>query len=149
MTSSLPQRVILGFLAGALSVLIFHQGVWGLLHVLNMPGYQMPIPYSMRPIPPLGIPAIVNLCFWGGLYGAIFGWLAPRFTLPFWVCGVIMGLVATLVSFFVVPVIKGTPLGGGWVVNTWVLSVLRNGVGFGLGLGLIYPVLLRIFARKS
>ncbi len=149
MTLSLPLRALVGFLAAVLSVLIFHQGVWALLHVLDMPGYQMPMPYPMRAIPPLGIPAMVNLCFWGGMYGAVFGMLAPRFTLPLWVCGLILGMVATLVGLFVVPAIKGTPVGGGWMLNNWIRSILINGVGFGLGLGLIYPVLARLFVRKA
>ncbi|MBC7637095.1 MAG: hypothetical protein H7251_16005 [Acetobacteraceae bacterium] len=149
MTLSLPVRAFVGFLAAVLSVLIFHQGVVALLHVLDIPNYQTALPYPMRAIPPWGIPAIVNLCFWGGMYGVVFGMLAPRFTLPFWVCGLIMGLVATLVGFFVVSTIKGTPVGGGWMLNNWVRSILINGVGFGLGLGLIYPVLARLFARRA
>ncbi len=149
MILSLPLRVLVGFLAAALSVLIFHQGVWAILHMANLPGYQMPMPYPMRAVPPLGIPVMLNLCFWGGLYGAVFGMLAPRFTVPLWLCGLIMGMVAVLVGFFVVPTIKGTPIGGGWMVNTWVRSILINGVGFGLGLGLIYPVLAKLFARRA
>ena len=140
---STPMRLLTGFVAAVLSVLIFHQGMWGLLHVLDMAGYQMPAPYPMRAIPPWNVPAIVNLCFWGGLYGAVFGLLAPRFTLPMWMCGLITGLIAVLVGFFVVPAIKGLPMGGGYALNDWVRSILINGT-FGIGLGIIYPILANL-----
>ena len=148
MKLSLPLRALLGFLAAVLSVLVFHQGVWSILHIADLPGYAMPLPYPMRAVPPLGIPALLNLCFWGGLYGAGFGALAPRFTLPFWLCGLIMGVIASLVGLFIVPAIKGMPMGGGWMLNNWIRSLLVNGVGFGLGLGLIYTVMDKIFDRK-
>ena len=39
-----PMRAFLGFVAGALSVLIFHQGVWALFHL----GGLMPPHYQQR-----------------------------------------------------------------------------------------------------
>ncbi len=68
-----PMRALLGFVAAVISVLIFHQGMWAALHTLALPGLAMPPPYPTDPIPPWGIPRIVNLCFWGGLYGIVFG----------------------------------------------------------------------------
>jgi hypothetical protein len=38
---------------------------------MALPGLTMPPPYPTDPIPPWGIPRIVNLCFWGGLYGIL------------------------------------------------------------------------------
>lgn len=142
MTKSLPARAILGFVAAAIAVLTFHQGMWALLHVLNLPGLGMPAPYPMRPIPPFGVPAVFNLCFWGGLYGVVFAVLSPRFTWPMWLCGLITGVIAALVGMFVVAGIKGAPIGGGWVLLNWVRSILING-SFGVGLGLIFPLLAR------
>jgi hypothetical protein len=55
-----------------ISVLIFHQGMWAALHALASPGLAMP---PLTPIPPWGIPRIINLCFWDGLYGVVFGLL--------------------------------------------------------------------------
>ena len=39
--------------------------------------------YRADPVPPLGVPLIADLCFWGGVYGAVFGLLLPRFTQSF------------------------------------------------------------------
>jgi hypothetical protein len=92
-------------------------------------------------MPPFGVPLIVDLCFWGGLYGAVFGLLRPRFTLPLWLCGLIMGIIAALVAMFIVAPIKGMPIANGWMVWPILRSFLINGC-WGLGVGLILPLLL-------
>ncbi len=135
---SAPMRAFLGFVAAAISVLTFHQGMWALLYGLG----AMPVPpYPTRPIPPLGIPLIVDLCFWGGLYGAVFGLLRPRFTAPLWINGLIMGIIAALVGMFIVAPIKGAPIANGWMVWPIVRSFLINGT-WGIGVGLILPLLM-------
>jgi hypothetical protein len=134
-------RAFLGFIAAAISVLTFHQAMWELLHVLNLPGLGMPPPYPMRGVPPWGVPLIVSLCFWGGLYGAVFGLVLPRLTAPLWLCGLVLGIIAALVGLFVVPAIKGLPIAGGWVLLNWVRSFLINGF-WGIGVGLILPLLV-------
>ncbi len=79
MPASLPARAVLGFLAAALAVLTFHQGMILVLHFTPVPGIQIAgWPYSLAPIPPLGVPQVLNLCFWGGLYGLAFGLIYPR-----------------------------------------------------------------------
>ncbi len=134
---SAPMRGFLGFVAAAISVLTFHQGMWALLYALG----PMPRPpYPTNPIPPFGVPLIVDLCFWGGLYGIVFGLLRPRFTLPLWLCGLIMGIIAALVGMFIVAPIKGNPVAGGWHLMSFVISFLING-SWGLGVGLIIPLL--------
>ena len=134
-------RALLGFIAAALSVLIFHQGMVGALHALAIPGLEIArTPYNLAPIPPFGVPALASLCFWAGLYGAAFGLVAPRLTLPFWLAGLLTGVIAVLVGMFLVAAIKGNPIAGGWVWNNWVRGLLINGC-WGLGLGLIYPML--------
>ena len=101
----------------------------------------MPTWFPMDPVPPLGVPKLLNLCFWGGLYGIVFGLLMPKFTMPLWLCGLITGLIAVVVGMIVVPAIKGLPIGGGWVPLNWVRSFLINGC-WGVGLGIIAPFLL-------
>ncbi len=141
MTANPLSRAVLGFIAAALSVLTFHQLMLGLLHVLAIPGLEIAAtPYRFAPVPPFGVPVLLNLCFWGGLYGVVFGLLFPKITLPLWLAGLLLGLLAVLVGFFVVPTIKGLPIGGGWVINNWIRSILINGC-FGVGVGLIYPFL--------
>ena len=141
------RRAVLGFIAAAVSVLIFHQAMWEALHLLALPGMGMPPAYPMDPIPPWGVPRIVNLCFWGGLYGIVFGLVLPRLTAPAWVCGLGLGIIAALVGLLVVPAIKGLAVGGGWPLG-WVRSLLINGF-WGIGTGLILPQLSRWHRRPG
>jgi hypothetical protein len=135
---SAPMRAFLGFIAAAIAVLTFHQGMVEALHTL---GWAPFTPYRTTPVPPWGVPLIVDLCFWGGLYGVVFGLLLPRFTLPLWVCGLILGIIAALVGMFVVASIKGTPIANGWQPWPIARSLLINGF-WGLGVGIILPLLM-------
>lgn len=134
-------RALFGFIAGALSVLTFHAGMWEALHVLDLPGLGMRAPYPVSPVGPLQVPQILNLCFWGGLYGIVFGLALPRLRAPLWLCGLGLGVIAMLAGTFVVPAIKGLPVGSGWVLLNWVRSLLING-SWGIGVALILPLLL-------
>jgi hypothetical protein len=141
-------RALLGFVAGAIAVLTFHQGLIAILHVLALPGLEVRgLPYNTMPVPPFGIPTFANLAFWGGVYGTVFGVLAPALNGPKWFYGIIMGIIAALVGMFIVSPLKGGAIAGGWVLANWVRSFLINGF-WGLGLGLIYPPLARRRARS-
>jgi len=135
---SIQKRIGYGVIAAVISVLIFHQAMWTLLHYLALPGIGMPPPYPTDPVPPFSIPRIVNLCFWGGVWGAVFGavWRGSRST--YWWAGLILGCAAAFTGLFIVPAIKGLPLGG-LVLNNWIRSLLINGF-WGLGVGLILMV---------
>jgi hypothetical protein len=87
-------RALLGFVAAAISVLTFHQAMWALLHVLNLPGLGKPPPYPISPVPPWGVPRIIDLAFWGGLYGILFGLALPRLPPPYWLDGLLLGVIA-------------------------------------------------------
>ena len=143
-----PMRALLGFIAAVISVLIFHQGMWAALHTLALPGLAMPPPYPIDPIPPWGIPRIINLCFWGGLYGIVFGLMLPRLTAPLWLCGLGLGVIAALVGILVVPAVKGLPIGSGWILLNWVRSLLINGF-WGIGVGLILPMLMARVPQRA
>ena len=106
-----PKRALLGFVAGAFSVLVFHQGTWAALYLLGL----MPPPYPLDPVPPWGVPLTIDFCFWAGLYGAAFALIWPGLTIPPWFAGLILGVIATLVLWFVVPPIKRQPIANGWV----------------------------------
>ena len=131
-----PVRAALGFLAAALSVLTFHQGAWWAFHQAGL----MPPPYPVAPVPPLGVPQIASLAFWGGLYGAVFGLLMPRMAGPRVAWGLGFGVLAMLVGLVVVGPLKGRP------VSLDAVGLLRslciNGA-WGIGVGLIAPLLIR------
>jgi len=134
-----PMRALLGLAAGALAVLTFHQGVWAVLHALGL----MPRPpFPMTPVPPFGVPQIASLCFWGGLYGLVFGLALPRLPrAPLWLLGLGLGLLAALVGWFVVAPLRGQPLGNGFVPARMLVSVLINGT-WGIGVGVILWLIL-------
>ena len=125
-----------GCLAAVISVLTFHQGVWALLHHLNLPPFGMPPAYPMDPVPPFHVPRIVSLCFWGGVWGIAFGgaWRGPRGS--FWLGGLWLGVAAMLVGFFIVAPLKGIPMASVGNLANWVKSLMING-SWGIGTGLI------------
>ncbi len=131
-----PKRAALGFVAAVIAVLVFHQGAWAILHMAGL----MPPPFPMGPTPPWGVPVTISFCFWGGLYGAVYGLLSPRFTTPPWLSGLILGLIATLVLWFIVSPIKGRPIANGWVPRTMLVVLVIHAV-WGIGVGLILPLL--------
>jgi hypothetical protein len=136
MTAS--RRALLGFAAGVLSVLVFHQGMIGLLYMV---GLVARAPYPTGSVPPFGVPVMVNLCFWGGLYGLLFGLLLPRLPrAPMWLLGLGLGLLAVLVGWFVVAPLKGQPVAGGFVPLRVLISIVINGT-WGIGVGLILAFL--------
>ena len=143
---STPQRIAIGFIAAVLSVLVFHQGMILLLRETGLFGIpRTALVWNLTANPrAFGLPSIINQCFWGGLYGAVFGLLAPRIRFPLWLWGLIVGASTTLVGMFIVAAIRGTPIGGGWQLMAWVRG-LSIGLSFGLGLWLFYTAITTRF----
>lgn len=129
------RTVVVGFVAGALSVLVFHQlGFWLASKLLNT---TFTI-YNMRPVPPWGVPTIVSLAFWGGLWGIAAAFLVPRLPgalngMLGWVLFAV--IIVTLVNWFVVFPIKGLPMGGGFrLPGVAVVPIVYGVWGFGMWL---------------
>jgi len=135
-----PMRLFLGFIAGAIAVLTFHQGTTAVLHAA-FPAWVTSAPYRTMPVPPFGVPSIVSNCFWGGVWGALFGLVMPKLRWPLWLCGIGLGLCAVLAGWFIVAPLKGVPIAAGWVPSAMLRSVVINGC-FGLGVGIILPLLM-------
>lgn len=145
-------RLVIGFMAGILAVLIFHQGMFAILH---QAGYIPATPWRMTPVPPYGVPVLLNQMFWGGLWGALLAAVYDNLgSLPGWAKGLLFGMVGPMLlgSWLIVAVIKGTPLMSGFFNNYNILSLrngfLLNGIAFGLGLGILYPLLRDMLGRK-
>jgi hypothetical protein len=63
-------RILFGFIAGFLATLIFHQVVVALLWWAGVAPFG---PFSMAATQPFGVPAVISLAFWGGVWGILFG----------------------------------------------------------------------------
>ena len=127
--------LVAGFIAGALAVLIFHQGTIALLHA----GGVLPRgPYSMQPTNPLGVPQIWSITFWGGVWGAVLAALLQRVdTGKLVVASLVLGVILpTLVAWFVVAPLKGQPMAAGFVPARMWIGPLVNGA-WGLGTGIV------------
>jgi hypothetical protein len=134
--SNWMRTAIVGFIAGALGVLVFHQAGFWVAKELGLLNAQL---YSLRPVPPWGVPTIGSQAFWGGLWGIVAAFLVER--LPGVLNGVLgwmlfAGIVVTLVNWFIVLPIKGAPVGGGFRMNA-VAVVPAVYVVWGFGMWLI------------
>ena len=107
----LAKLSILGFIAGFLAVLIFHQGLWYLFELVGFTPF-ISRAWALDPIPPFGVPWVISKAFWGGVWGAVLALLFQNLRGgAYWGAWIIVGSVApTLVAFFVVPPIKGQPI---------------------------------------
>ena len=106
-----PSALAAAFVAGALGVIVFHQGAVGALYGLGVmpPGFE---PWSMTPVPPLAVPAVLSKAFWGGLWAMLLIQFLHRTSGgAYWVGWTLLGAVALpVVAIFVVPLIKGLPI---------------------------------------
>lgn len=133
------------FIAGFLSTLIFHQGVLAILHGLKMTARN---PWAMAPVPPMGVPSVLSLAFWGGVWGIAL-WLMIRGAggSKYWLLAVVLGaILPTLVAFFIVFPMKGLPIAGGWHPDLVIGALLLNGA-WGFGVALFMRMMLRAPAR--
>lgn len=137
------RTLLYGFIAGALSVLLFHQGMVLILYLLK----QTPnFPWNLGGrVQPFGVPVLVNQMFWGGLWGvgfAAIGHLIPVAVTA--VRGAIYGLLGPFLlgGGFLVPLAKGGPMFWMWPAPRWIVGGLI-GASFGAGVALILNLLRR------
>ena len=129
------------FVAGVLATLVFHQAAIAMFWLAKL---SPRTPFAMDPVSPLGVPAIISLAFWGGVWGLALLWLIARLR-PRWrlLAAIVLGAFGpTLVYFFVVAPLKGgaTPPAalfvGGLLVNAlwgfgaWLFARLLLGKHF-------------------
>ena len=130
-------RVFLGCVAGALSVLIFHQTTLQLFFWL---GWAPQAAFRIAQVPPFNAPLVVSITFWGTVYGGLFGLMTPRARGPLWAKGMVAGICAMILGWFVFLPLMGHPAAFGW--HAW--PMLRSCTAYqmwGLGLSLILPLL--------
>ncbi|MCW2242046.1 hypothetical protein [Azospirillum canadense] len=129
---TIPTRLFLGFLAGGLSHLIFQDGLLAILHFAYL---EPALPWSLKPVPPLGVPLSLNLAFWAGLWGVAYAALEPRLTARFgWLPGgLVYGIPPLAVFWFVVLPLKGLGVGGGFNPLYIALHLI-----YGLGTAILF-----------
>lgn len=142
-----PTRILFGFTAGFIATLTFHQlSVW----VLWSAGLAPFAPYSMAATKPFGVPAVISLAVWGGIWGILFALVERRFPghSGYWVTAFLFGAVfPSLVALLVVLPLKGHPPGGGWRPSLLVTAFIINGA-WGVGSGLILRILSGWFSIR-
>ena len=133
-----PRWLVVGFISGAVSVLIFHQGAFALLHALAVTPRT---PYPMGATAPFGIPALWSLAFWGGVWGVVLAAALARLRGGAFIVGaVIFGAVLpTLVAWLIVAPLKGQPIAAGFHPMAMIVGPIVNaawGLGTGIGVAL-------------
>jgi hypothetical protein len=132
-----PTRVFLGCVAGAISVLIFHQTT---LQIFFWLGLAPQAAFRVGHVPPFNMPMVLSITFWGAVYGGVFGLLMPRMRGPIWLNGLFLGLCAMLISWFVFLPLNGKPMAFAWHAWPMLRSCVAYGV-WGLGVGMFLPMM--------
>jgi hypothetical protein len=140
-----PRTLILGFAAGAISVLIFHQGMVFLLYMMK----QTPnFPWNVTAMKTgAGLPILVNQMFWGGLWGVAFAAIGHMIPIAHNILrGAVYGLLGPFLmgGGVLVPLLKQTgPYFWAWPGQRWFAGALI-GAAFGAGIA----VILRALAKR-
>ena len=136
------RKLIVGFVTGFIAVLLFHQPALALLTQL---GVAKAATYSLSATAPFGVPQVVSLSFWGGVWGVVFALVEHRVPRGgrYWVYAFLFGAIfPTLVAWFVVAPMKGLPMAGGWQASRMFTAFVINGA-WGLGNALLLALGLR------
>jgi hypothetical protein len=126
--------LLLGFVAGFIATLIFHQGLWWVFNRVGIIPPARPA-WPLDPIPPFGLPSVLSKAFWGGLWGLVLTPVLAHLTgARYWIAWIVVGAVAlTAVAFFVVPPLKGEPMQA--MGPRFLIGLSVNGAwGFGTAL---------------
>lgn len=129
---------IKAFIAGFLATLVFHQGLIGLFYVAKILPFP---PFNMTPTYPIGVPSVVSLAFFGGLWGIVIWRLVRNDSgRKHWLKTIVLGAIGpTAVAFLIVFPLKGIPIKMAMIP----FGLLLNGAwGFGNSL------FMRLFGER-
>jgi hypothetical protein len=130
-------NIFLGCIAGAISVLVFHQTTLQLFFWL---GWAPHAAFRIAHVPPFNAPLVASITFWGAVYGGVFGALVPWVRGPLWLKGMAAGLCVMALAWFAFLPLMGHPAAFGW--QAW--PMLRSFIAYqmwGVGLSLLLPLL--------
>lgn len=131
------KNLLLGFVAGAIALVIVHEliALW-----LSDAGHAVRAPWSLETSALTGLPQIVNDVVWGGIWGVVFALLLGNVPQgPMTLRGAVLGLAGTaLIGVLVLaPLIKGEALFlNAELDRIWPVLVL--GAGFGAATAWLY-----------
>ena len=134
--------VFKSFMAGFVSTLIFHQG---LFHLLYLAG-KIPKPaWDMTASQPLQVPAVISFAFFGGVWGIVlWAMIKKQMGSRQWLLAFVLGaLLPSVVGLLIVYPLKSLPFAADWDPKMWIGAFLLNGV-WGLGVTL----LMKAFGKK-
>lgn len=140
--NSLIKNVVSGFIFGFLSTLIFHQCSLWLLSTASGAGIPT---WDFSPVPPYGVPKVISLSFFGGLWGIpIVYMLSKLSSFKFWLASIITGAIfPTAVAMLVVFPMKGLAV----TPQIIVVGLFVNGM-WGLGVATFHQLYKRIISEQ-
>ena len=129
-----------GFLAGALSVVTVMSCAWWIARSAGwLPANANPL-WSFAPaVPPFGVPRVINLMFWGGVWGLALAILFRNLRgSSYWLAWLLAGAIAVAgTAIFIVPAIKGAPFAVPTAQRLMTSGFLNGAFGLGAGLWLL------------
>jgi hypothetical protein len=122
------------FAAGFLATVFGHQPMMWLLGQIGFVSFPA---WSMKPVPPLGVPSFISLAFWGGVWGIILLLIIQRQRgARYWVIAALVGAIApTLVAGLIIAPLRGQQLKGD-KASLLVMGLLVN-LAWALGTALL------------
>ena len=132
-------RLFTGAAVGGVCVLPFYQGLWTACTKAGL---------SLRLYPAGGLPLIVLLCLIGAVAGAGYALAMPRWNVPGWRTGALLGLLMTLLLWFVVSPLRGLPIAGDLQVVR-MAQTLTIHVAWGICLGISLKLLFAWTASRA
>lgn len=131
------RRALLGFVAGFIATLVFHQIALWILHAAH---FTDRAPWAMKPVPPFGVPQVISLAFWGGVWGAVMVLLLAKSRM-FLLASTLFGAVLpTLVAGLVIAPLRHQPIPH--TGKMLALGLIVN-AAWGFGTALLYRIMQR------
>jgi hypothetical protein len=130
-------NIFLGCVAGALSVLVFHQTT---LQLFFWFGWAPHAAFRVAQVAPFNAPMVASITFWGAVYGGVFGALVPWIRGPLWLKGMAAGICAMALGWFVFLPSMGHPVAFGWQLGPMLRSFIAYQM-WGIGLSIVLPLL--------
>ena len=141
--AGMVRRALAGFCAAVVSTLTFHQAMWAMLFLIGLMGPPFPLGTNR-----FGVPFIVSISIWRGVWGAAYGVASSWRLMSAWLSGLVFGVLVGACEW-----VSALLQSGEWVVSQqrWLYllqALLVNGF-WGLGLGVMLAALLARSRRAS